>query len=52
MCGITGFISLKKLNDINLKEMVSSIKHRGPDSDGYFYNSNFKLGLGQKTKHS
>ena len=47
MCGITGFIS-SKLNDINLKEMVSSIKHRGPDSDGYFYNSNFKLGLGHR----
>jgi len=39
MCGISGIVSVKKSLNINeevIKEMLSKIKHRGPDADGIY----------------
>ena len=37
MCGFVGFYS-KDIKDENvIKEMNSQIIHRGPDSDGYYF---------------
>ena len=42
MCGLAGFIGSGSKHD--LKCMVASIKHRGPDDDGYFFENNIALG--------
>ena len=48
MCGLTGFISLRDINKFsaieNLKEMVSSIGHRGPDEKNIWTNNRVFLG--------
>jgi asparagine synthase (glutamine-hydrolysing) len=47
MCGIVGFLTLNDLDYKNiLTAMVSKINHRGPDSDGIWYNEKYKIGLG------
>lgn len=43
MCGIAGFLG--KGNKDTLIKMADSLKHRGPDSVGYFYDEKFKIGL-------
>ena len=47
MCGITGFIDSnnKKSKEVIIKKMADRIKHRGPDSDGYYVDSNVALGF-------
>ena len=47
MCGISGFIS-KNLNKSDLFKMYNSIKHRGPDAKGYFYDQEKGIGLGHQ----
>ena len=47
MCGISGFIS-KNLNKSDLFKMSNSIKHRGPDAKGYFYDQEIGIGLGHR----
>ena len=47
MCGISGFIS-KNLNKSDLLKMSSSIKHRGPDAEGYFYDPEKGIGMGHQ----
>ena len=42
MCGITGVFGFED-KDL-LKEMVGILKHRGPDSKGYFLDKNIMLG--------
>lgn len=42
MCGITGFIG--KGSKDNLLKMVDSIKHRGPNAQGCFFENNVALG--------
>ena len=50
MCGIAGFISLKRnysnqeISNI-LKKMGDQIHHRGPDNQGVWYANDFNLGL-------
>ena len=47
MCGFVGFVDKKKEKDkkIIIKKMADVIKHRGPDSDGYFADNNCALGF-------
>ena len=42
MCGINGFLSKNGLNSVDekLKKMNQKIIHRGPDEDGFFFESN------------
>ncbi len=46
MCGICGIINFnqKTVEDHSLREMMQTIKHRGPDDDGVFYDKNFGFG--------
>ena len=47
MCGITGFVNFTKdfpNNKIIIKNMNKSIRRRGPDEDGYFFEKNVALG--------
>ena len=45
MCGFVGFCS-KNVKDKNvIKEMNNQIVHRGPDSDGYYFNKDVNLGF-------
>jgi asparagine synthase (glutamine-hydrolysing) len=47
MCGITGFIEKteKKIAESNLRLMVKQIRHRGPDSNGIWYDESNGIGL-------
>lgn len=49
MCGITGWINLKKDKSINdraiLHEMCERMKHRGPDSEGLWNEDTVALGM-------
>ena len=47
MCGIAGFVS-KKFSKADLVNMTNSIRHRGPDADGYYFNSENGIGLGHR----
>jgi asparagine synthase (glutamine-hydrolysing) len=49
MCGITGFIS-KRFNQEHLATATNRLKHRGPDGEGMFLDSDreWKLGLGHR----
>ena len=46
MCGIAGIINLNSdpVDKDILKSMVLSIKHRGPDGEGYFFDGNVGMG--------
>ena len=45
MCGFVGFCS-KKVKDRNvIKEMNNQIIHRGPDSDGYYFDKDVNFGF-------
>ncbi|QQG36918.1 MAG: asparagine synthase (glutamine-hydrolyzing) [Micavibrio aeruginosavorus] len=49
MCGIAGFIDVKKTRDVDslrahLKVMTDSLRHRGPDGDGSWVQDHVALG--------
>ena len=44
MCGLVGFSGEYSLNDLN--KSINIIRHRGPDSDGVFFNKESQIGLG------
>ncbi|MCH8033714.1 MAG: asparagine synthase (glutamine-hydrolyzing) [Bacteroidetes bacterium] len=47
MCGITGIYHFNKERSVDksqLKRMTDIIRHRGPDSDGFYLNGNIGLG--------
>ena len=47
MCGIVGKVSYKGITqkDINdIKNMSSAIIHRGPDSEGFYFDENVAFG--------
>ena len=46
MCGIVGFWSKENIDKkkVLIKKMADKIAHRGPDGEGYFYNSSVALG--------
>ena len=43
MCGITGLVNYE--DNALLHDMCNLLKHRGPDSDGFFENKNVSLGI-------
>lgn len=47
MCGISGIINLKSnsVQESDLNDMISEMKHRGPDDDGTYLNKNIGLGF-------
>ncbi|MCI8777829.1 MAG: asparagine synthase (glutamine-hydrolyzing) [Bacilli bacterium] len=45
MCGFVGFVDKEKNKKKIVKDMADLIKHRGPDSDGYFCDSEVALGF-------
>ena len=45
MCGFVGFIDKEKNKKKIIKDMADIIKHRGPDSDGYYIDSDVALGF-------
>ena len=45
MCGIVGyFISDQFSDDRWIKEMSNTLRHRGPDAEGYFYDTTIAMG--------
>lgn len=44
MCGILGIISKTSVDNSLFEKALSSIKHRGPDDTGIFYEENLALG--------
>ncbi len=49
MCGIAGFIDPESiLNKQDLQLMTDSIKHRGPDAEGIYYDQQKGVGLGHR----
>ena len=45
MCGIVGFADKSKNKKKTIKDMADLIKHRGPDSDGYYTDDYVALGF-------
>ena len=46
MCGISGFINYKMIQDRDLlKQSLDCIIHRGPDDDGMFFAEGFSMGM-------
>ena len=45
MCGIVGFADKSKNKKKIIKDMADLIKHRGPDSDGYYIDDYVALGF-------
>ena len=45
MCGFVGFVDKAKNKKKIIKDMADIIKHRGPDSDGYYVNNDVALGF-------
>lgn len=52
MCGIAGYINLSHNSDKtylekNIKQMIKTLPHRGPDDKGFFVDEEYNLTLGQ-----
>lgn len=45
MCGFVGFVDKIKDKEKTIKKMADLIKHRGPDSDGYYTDDDIALGF-------
>lgn len=45
MCGFVGFVDKSSNKKKIIKDMADIIKHRGPDSDGYYIGNNCALGF-------
>ena len=45
MCGFVGFVDKVNNKKKIIKDMADIIRHRGPDSDGYYVNDDFALGF-------
>jgi asparagine synthase (glutamine-hydrolysing) len=49
MCGITGWASINKtLDKTAFLRATSSLSHRGPEAEGFYFNSNHTLALGHR----
>ena len=45
MCGFVGYVNKEKDKKDNIKKMADLIAHRGPDSEGYYCDSDIALGF-------
>ena len=45
MCGFTGYIHKSKDKDKIIKNMADSIKHRGPDGEGFYVDDDIAMGF-------
>lgn len=51
MCGIAGIFSFKSREPVNrglVERMTTSLSHRGPDGEGFFFSSDQTLGFGHR----
>ncbi|OGH88672.1 MAG: asparagine synthase (glutamine-hydrolyzing) [Candidatus Magasanikbacteria bacterium RIFOXYC2_FULL_42_28] len=50
MCGIAGIYNLDQqpVEEVVLKRLTDAIAHRGPDGEGFWFNENRNVGLGQR----
>jgi asparagine synthase (glutamine-hydrolysing) len=53
MCGLTGFFQGDVFSSANivqrtLENMTDAIRHRGPDSEGFWYELNYQVALGHR----
>ena len=50
MCGIAGFLDFSLRADLTdqLRDVSNSLKHRGPDSGGYWFENDNILGLAHR----
>ena len=49
MCGISGIFSFNsKIQLDELKKFNNTLKHRGPDNEGYYINKEANFGLGNR----
>lgn len=44
MCGLASIFGSGQKDPRNIKKMISSISHRGPDHEGFLYNENILMG--------
>lgn len=45
MCGIAGYMSARRFAPDTVKAMVSALRHRGPDSSGYYDDGDYHAGM-------
>ena len=45
MCGIIGVVESKSINRDRMVKAIESLKHRGPDECGIWFNENKQVGL-------
>ncbi len=51
MCGIAGIISARKqVTQSRLKSMTDSLRHRGPDAEGWWCSDDATVGLGSRKR--
>ena len=51
MCGICGLFKVnsnRKVDRLTLRNMVSTLVHRGPDDEGIYINDDDSVGLGHR----
>ena len=51
MCGIAGFFNYKNTDAVDpvlIRRMCDSIRHRGPDDEGFFLDQDVRLALGHR----
>ena len=51
MCGIAGILNFdrNKVSEIELKKINDALIHRGPDAEGFWYNSDKTVGIEEAT---
>lgn len=49
MCGIAGYISLNNtITELQLKQAAATMRHRGPDAEGFYFNEDASVGLAHR----
>ncbi|MCG2778902.1 MAG: asparagine synthetase B, partial [Desulfobacterales bacterium] len=48
MCGITGYINIDGVSEIEINCMNEAVRHRGPDDSGIYIDREGKAGLGHR----